>query len=131
MLVTPFGAWMQIINEKALFRRTYIKPDKGIFPVLNTDKKYCDVYIVWQRLWRNRSNNSCAHSVTTRQSYQPSLLSTKEGRKRPWCFPNSISIVRHYILLGLPPTVSSKYRKVSFPKMRFFDIIYSVQYENL
>lgn len=39
MLVVPFGAWMQIINEKALFQRTYIKPDKGVFPILKYKKK--------------------------------------------------------------------------------------------
>lgn len=39
MLVTPFGVWMQVTSEKALFQRTYIKPDEGIFPILKYKNK--------------------------------------------------------------------------------------------
>lgn len=39
MLVIPFGVWMQVTNEKALFQRTYIKWDKGVFPILKYKKK--------------------------------------------------------------------------------------------
>lgn len=39
MLVTPFGVWMQVTNEKALFQRTYVKWDKGVFPILKYKNK--------------------------------------------------------------------------------------------